>query len=459
MHVCSLSGHLPVFGVAGVALVGLVAVGRQRCRATLHGRRGTWRHLLSRGWRGTWRILETSTCVWRGRRGTWRHLPAFGVAGVALVALGVALGRRWSPLVAPGAAPLCVAGVALGDIHLRSAWQVWHLETSTCVCVAIVVLVRFTSQSCTWRHLPSVHVAGVAHGDIYLRLAWQAWHLETSTCVWCVRCSTFCTWWRAWSPLVARGAAPLCVAGVALGDIHPDFAWQALHLSHLPAFGVAGVAHWRGRRGNFVISYTIFLTPTHSHFHTPSHSHNFVTHHLSHTQLCHRPSFSQHHLSHAISLTQLCHTPSLSHTTLSHTIFLTSSQSHNFVTHHFSHTIFHTPLCHPPSLTHHLSHTTLSHTIFHHTIFHTQLCHTHHLSVSHTISSFTYNFVTHTHNFVLLLDPPPPPLSFLPSPSPLQHMVLIIGRSCLVGLSGPLILVPGCWKCLIYHFGLIMLER
>ena len=168
MHVCSLSGHLPVFGVAGVALVGLVAVGRQRCRATLHGRRGTWRHLLSRGWRGTWRILETSTCVWRGRRGTWRHLPAFGVAGVALVALGVALGRRWSPL---GAAPLCVAGVALGDIHLRSAWQVWHLETSTCVW-------RGNRGTCPF------HVAVVALGDIYLRFTWQAWHMETSTCVW-----------------------------------------------------------------------------------------------------------------------------------------------------------------------------------------------------------------------------------------------------------------------------------
>ena len=49
----------------------------------------------------------------------------------------------------------------------------------------------------------------------------------------------------------------------------------------------------------------------------------------------------------------------------------------------------------------------------------------------------TYNFVTH--NFVLLLDSPPRPLSFLPSPSRLQHLVLIIQRSCLVGLSGPLI--------------------
>ena len=47
-----------------------------------------------------WRLVP-STFVLRGRRGAWRHLPAFGVAGVALVALGGALGRRWSP-GAPG---------------------------------------------------------------------------------------------------------------------------------------------------------------------------------------------------------------------------------------------------------------------------------------------------------------------------------------------------------------------
>ena len=46
--------------------------------------------------------LATSTCGWRGKCGTWRHLPAFGVAGVALVALGGALGRRGSPLIAVG---------------------------------------------------------------------------------------------------------------------------------------------------------------------------------------------------------------------------------------------------------------------------------------------------------------------------------------------------------------------
>ena len=36
-------------------------------------------------------------------------------------------------LVAGDAAALCAAGVALGHIHLRFAWQAWHLVTSTFV--------------------------------------------------------------------------------------------------------------------------------------------------------------------------------------------------------------------------------------------------------------------------------------------------------------------------------------
>ena len=144
-------------------------------------------------------------------------------------------------------------------------------------------------------------------------------------------------------------------------------------------------------------SHTSLLTPHLSH-HNPSQLH--FSHHLSHT-LFDTPSFT-HHLSHThttLSPTifdtpsfthHLCHTQSFTHTTLSHTIFHTPSFTHSFVTHHLSHTIFHT---------HHLSHATLSHTIF----------------------------------------PPPPPLSFLPSPPPLQHFWLIIGRSWLVGISGPFI--------------------
>ena len=73
--------------------------------------------------------MATSTFVLRGRRGTLSHPPSFSVASVALTALGGALG---SVLVGDAAA-LCVAGMGLGDIHLRFAWHAWHLVTSTFV--------------------------------------------------------------------------------------------------------------------------------------------------------------------------------------------------------------------------------------------------------------------------------------------------------------------------------------
>ena len=46
------------------------------------------------------------------------------------MALGGALGPG---LVARDAAARCVAGVALGDIHLRFTWQAWRNLTSTVV--------------------------------------------------------------------------------------------------------------------------------------------------------------------------------------------------------------------------------------------------------------------------------------------------------------------------------------
>ena len=36
-------------------------------------------------------------------------------------------------------------------------------------------------------------------------------------------------WWRTGFSADAVGAAASCVAGVALGDIHLHFAWQAWH--------------------------------------------------------------------------------------------------------------------------------------------------------------------------------------------------------------------------------------
>ena len=124
--------------------------------------------------------LATYTFVLRGGRGT------SGV-GLALVAR---LGRFWSPVT-----------------PRHFAWQAWHLVTSTCV-------------------------AGVALGHIHLRFAWQAWHL------WHWAGSS-----GALGPvLVAGDAAALCVAGVALGDIHLRFAWQAWHLVTSTFVLLAGVA-------------------------------------------------------------------------------------------------------------------------------------------------------------------------------------------------------------------------
>ena len=73
----------------------------------------TPRHFAWQAWH-----LVTSTFVLRGRRGTSQP-PSFCLAGVALMALGGALGPA---LVAGDAAALCVAAVALGDIYLRFAW-------------------------------------------------------------------------------------------------------------------------------------------------------------------------------------------------------------------------------------------------------------------------------------------------------------------------------------------------
>ena len=148
-----------------------------------------------------------------------------------------------------------MAGVALGDIYLRFTWQAWRNLTSTFVSRG-----RRGTYGTAWRawwplvagDAAALCVAGVALGDIYLGFAWQAWHLETFTFGLRGRRGTYGTAWRAWSPLVAGGAAALCVAGVALADIHLRFAWQ-----HPPWFCVAGVALMalrgrgtlRGRRG------------------------------------------------------------------------------------------------------------------------------------------------------------------------------------------------------------------
>ena len=158
----------------------------------------TPRHFAWQAWHN-----QTSTFVLRGRRGTNSHPPSFCVAGVALMALGGALGLAWSPVT------------PVTPRHF--AWQAWHKLTSTVV---------LRGRRGTTSHPPSFCVAGVAlmalGGALGLawspvtprHFAWQAWHKLTSTVVLRGRRGTF------------------CVAGVAQPHIHRRFAWQAWHSWH-----------------------------------------------------------------------------------------------------------------------------------------------------------------------------------------------------------------------------------
>ena len=106
--------------------------------------------------------------------------------------------------------------------------------------------------------------------------------------------------------------------------------------------------------------------------------------------------------------------------------------------HAYMHTYIHTYI--------HTIHTSYIHTYVHtyirtyvhtyiRTYVHAYYLFTYLLALSHTVFHIP---LCHTQLFYLV-DPSPPPLSFLPSPSPLQPLKLSIGRSWLVGLSGPLI--------------------
>ena len=237
---------------------------------------------------------------------------------------GGALGARWSPR-----APWHFAcQAAFGDIDVAFAWEAWRLATSNYVLrgrrgiyygtgLRLVARLGLVGR----RGAAALCVAGVA----LMELGW--------------------VWWCAWAPGGRPGRRGTLRGGRG--------AWRLR-----PSFGVAGVA--LGDIHDLVTDN--FVTHNLSHLSLTCNfiAHSFVTHnsfaqyffhtHLSHTQLCHPQLCHTHNLSH----TSLSHATSLSHTSLSHTTLSHSSFTHNFVTHHLSHTHTHAAL----------SHTTLSHTTF-----------------------------------------------------------------------------------------------
>ena len=308
--------------------------------------------------------------------GTWPPPPSLCVAGVALTALGLALVARLGPVIA---AALCVAGVAPGDSDRRFVWQTWHLATSMCIlrgmpgtygtgqalvarlgpvvtaaaCVAGVALGdidrRFAWQAChlacslrarlgvalvalgwlwcrAWRHRPSLCVSGVALGDIVRHFAWQAWHLATSTVTLRGRHSTY----GAGLALVARlsrvVAAAVCVAGVALGDSDRRFAWQAWCLATSTCIlrgrrgaygtGLALVARWSPRRFSWQALFMAW-----GMFCVRPHYARIQTYTQSYTRMTHVNKYR--HTNKSLTRQSFIHTfhPLMSLSCLSHSIF------------------------------------------------------------------------------------------------------------------------------------------
>ena len=298
-------------------------------------------------------------------------------------------GRRGTSRHRPS---LCVAGVAFGDIDLHFAWQALHFATST---------FTLRGKRGTSRHRPSLCVAGVALGDMDVHSAWQAWHLSC----WAGSGGTLGPCWAPWSPPpfawqawhfatstftlrgrrgTSRHRPSLCVAGVALGDMDVHSAWQMWHLSYLAGSGGALGPRWAPwSPPPFAWQAWHFAT---SNFTLRGRRGTYGTYNLSTFCFGSSCTYTLRTYTHAHTHT---HTHAVSCTILSHT------HIHTTFTHHCIHS-FHAPpfdihLLHTPILHHLLSLSCISHPIF-------------------------------------------------------TFLLLLIGRSWHVGLSGPLIYCSRCFN-------------
>ena len=184
-------------GKRGTYVTGLVAhsvlSGRRGRHGFLRGRRGTCRHVAALCVAGValcdihihfvWQVWHLAWQAWHNlhtynysrRRGSWRHGSSLCVASVARMALGWLCWRARFPRAPVVSAAFCLAGVALGDIHLRFTWQACYFETST---------FNFTWQAWhVWHWAGSGGALGSQRSPWSPRLfAWQAWHVSTCSC-------------------------------------------------------------------------------------------------------------------------------------------------------------------------------------------------------------------------------------------------------------------------------------
>ena len=149
------------------------------------------------------------------------------------MALGWLWWRAWARFSRPGrrdtlrgrrGRSMCMADMALGDIHLRFAWQAWYLWHWAGYGGAL-------GRALAARGATPLRMAGVALGDIGVPCAWQAWHLVTSTFTLRGRRVTYGTGLALLARLGAlcRGA-PRHFAWQGRRGIDVPFAWQAWHL-------------------------------------------------------------------------------------------------------------------------------------------------------------------------------------------------------------------------------------
>ena len=103
------------------------------------------------------------------------------------------------------------------------AWQAWHFVTSTSLCAT-----------------------GVALCDIHFHFAWQVWSWSRPPFTLPARRGTYGIGLALVARMVTRwrgGPAALCVAGAALGDMHPSLCVAGVALGNIhPSLCLAGVA-------------------------------------------------------------------------------------------------------------------------------------------------------------------------------------------------------------------------